>query len=237
MNRIEGPSGVFFRPLAAGRSLFRCRVCGRMHLRQFGRLIAFALSLLALFFASAVRETAPAGHRRHPGVSRPAVAVLRAGPREEISRPAVSVSPVGSLPGEVPDTAVIWNRNGSGTYLWGSPGTGILAFLPNGVWVTLLGEWSEAGAVPFGAAEIGGRNGWLDMRDAHRMPQPGRLVLLTRPDTGVFLYENPGGKRLGWLPPGTPVMPEAGGEEGGWMTVRLLVGENTGSLPPGSISP
>ncbi|HUF37166.1 MAG TPA: SH3 domain-containing protein [Anaerolineales bacterium] len=213
----------------------RCAVCGRVH--GVGRLVFWPALLLAaalmLPFGGDVQAGAGGGR---------AAAVRRA-------RPAASTLPPAAVPADlesppdpepvaaptalaVPATAVVWNRAGTGVYLWDRPGGAIVASIENGRIVQLADRWEALGGAPFGEVEFEGETGWVDMRSVHRVavPEGG----FDRIAAGTFLYDAPGGRALAWLPAGTPVM-VTGVEEPGWQEVELVIGGETGWIVPGGL--
>jgi hypothetical protein len=206
-----------------------CPACGRVHgvgKRVFGLalLLAVVLSLpvggLATAEAGAARSARGAHARLGVGAEPLPASALTASPLppDPIQIPAPA-------PLTVPDTAVVWNRDGTGTYLWDRPGGAIAGFIENGLVVRLMERWEAHGGVPFGEIELEGVTGWADMRAVHRvaLPEGG----FERLPVGANLYDSPGGTALTWLTPGTPVVVLAMGGAG-WAEVELVVGDAGG---------
>ena len=153
--------------------------------------------------------------------------------------PVIAVKPVAPVDViEPPSTAVIWNRVGTGAYLWERPGEGILAFLMNGAWVELTDVWREKGLVPFGEVVTSeGVHGWVDMTNAHRMMVPDETLRYVGPDRGAYLYDAPQGRLLGLLTPGTPVFVRPHHESDRIIPVETLVGRDRGWISSEHLAP
>jgi hypothetical protein len=214
------------------RGGLRCPVCGRVH--GIGRWI-FALALLLAAVLSlpvggparadtGTARSAGGGHARMESPAEPAEEAAARTGTADIQNSPVEVHPAVPLL-NAPDTAVVWNRAGTGVYLWDRPGGAILAFIENGLVVRLTERWEGYGGVPFGEAAYDGGLGWVDMRSVHRVVVP--EVGFDRLAAGGYLYDAPGGQVLAWLPAGTPVI-VIGESATGWLEVELLVGKARG---------
>ena len=231
-------SGVRLQSLRLKPPFLVCPSCGCLHPGRVARRLAWmpGFTLLVIWAWSLVVPAAA-------NAGAPELALLERYSSKELAPGALSVavSPPDMAKAEseigmalvlaVPNSAVVWNRRGSGTPLWDQPGGQTIAYLGNGEWVELKDEWSGYGGVPFGAVVAGGEAGWVDMRRVHRLPIPDGDILHVFPVEGVNLYSEPQGDFLLWLPPGTPLLLEDALGEDSWLSVKLLVGGQSGWLP------
>ena len=135
--------------------------------------------------------------------------------------PSPTLSPT-PTPLPIPTTGVIWNRENGWVYFWESPGQGILEQIPNGMVVTFLDEWEPYGGKAWARVEWDGQAGWVDASIVWRVTMPENFPVVTE---GTYLYAEPAGKQLEWLPAGTPLRPGVGWIPPATPTVQKFVGE------------
>ena len=103
----------------------------------------------------------------------------------------------------VPVRSFLWMPDNTGTYLHRQPGGEILAQVPNGTELALIGDPESMGGMSWQEIEYDDQFGWVLAEAVHAIEgQPGYIISAQE---GAFLRQKPQGTVITWLSNGVPV--------------------------------